>query len=1069
MISGYYRFPDVHDDRVVFVSEDDLWEVSLEGGRARRLTANPGPSSYPAYSPDGIRIAYTGRDEGVTEVHVMDADGGSPTRLTYHGGLSQVVGWDGDEIVYASNAEWPFSNDFRLWAVPVDGGSPRLLPWGPARNFARQPGGPGLVLGRHTADPARWKRYRGGRLGTIWIDRAGEGDFVPLVELDGNLASPMWIGRRIYFISDHEGHGNLYSVTPTGRSLQRHTGHEDFYARHASTDGRTVVYHAGADLWMLDPDEEEPRRLEVALPSARPHRNRRFISPGKYLESVGLHPEGHSLAATVRGGAYTMPLWEGSVHRHGPVSTSRRRLTTWLPDGARIVSVVDEGAEEALVVDGVDGGESRTIEADLGRVRTLDVAPAGGDRVALTNHRHEVLVVDLGSGRVTTVHRSPYSWIAGTAWSGDGRWLAFSAATTRTSHSIFLLDTAGKGDPVRVTRPDFDDRWPGFDPGGRYLYFTSARVFDPVADTHFHSYSFPAGTRPHLLTLRSEVPSPFDAAQRPARAPGAPPPGMPAPENGDRSGKEEEAPESVEIDVDGIESRVVAFPHPPGRYGPVRGAKGRVFTISFPVSGALTPQSKPAGRVEAWDFSTEKVEQIAEAASGIITNPSGTVLGIYGGRKLRVVPVGWKDDKSGSQETGRSTGWVDLNRIRSQIDPGAEWRQMFSEAWRLQRDYFWFEDMSGVDWLEVHDRYLPLVDRVGSRSEFSDLLWEMQGELGTSHAYELGGDYRPVPTYPQGSLGADYVLDRGRWKLSSIVEGDNWDPKASSPLAAPGVDAREGDRLVAVDGVELSASTHPNQLLVDRGGRPVTLTLKRGRRKAHTVTVTPLADETALRYRRWVESNREAVAEATEGRAGYIHIPDMGPAGYAEFHRSLLTEVDSEGLVIDVRYNRGGNVSQLLLERLLRRRLGWMVTRWRDPVPFPNDAPAGPMVALTNELSGSDGDIFSHTFKLVGLGPLIGTRTWGGVIGIWPQQSLVDGTVTTQPEFAHWFEDVGFAVENYGTDPDIEVRITPQDYAAGRDPQMDRALEELVALMDAHTESAPDLAARPDLKPPRLS
>jgi tricorn protease len=283
------------------------------------------------------------------------------------------------------------------------------------------------------------------------------------------------------------------------------------------------------------------------------------------------------------------------------------------------------------------------------------------------------------------------------------------------------------------------------------------------------------------------------------------------------------------------------------------------------------------------------------------------------------------------------------------------------------------------------------------------------------------------------------------------------------------VDAAEGDRLLAVDGVEVSGSAHPNELLVDRGGRPVALTLKRGRRRPHTITVTPLGDETALRYRRWVEANRAAVAAATGDRAGYIHIPDMGPAGFAEFHRSLLSQVDREGLVVDVRYNRGGNVSQLLLERLLRRRLGWMVTRWREPVPFPYDAPAGPMVCLTNELSGSDGDIFSHTFKLVGLGPLIGTRTWGGVIGIWPQQSLVDGTVTTQPEFAHWFEDVGFAVENYGTDPDIEVHIAPQDYAAGRDPQMVRALAELTRLMDAHLPTVPDLEARPDLRPPRLA
>ncbi|MGH8912834.1 MAG: S41 family peptidase, partial [Acidimicrobiia bacterium] len=808
--------------------------MATEGGRARRLTANPGPSSYPAYSPDGSRIAYTGRDEGVTEVLVMDADGASPVRLTFHGALSQVVGWDGDEVVYASNAEWPFENDFRLWAVPGAGGPPRLLPWGPARSMARQTDGPGLVLGRQTLDPARWKRYRGGRTGSVWVDRQGDGNFARLVDLAGNMASPMWVGKRIYFLSDHEGHGNVYSVTPTGRSLRRHTHHQDFYARHAATDGRRIVYHVGADLWTLDVDEDSPSPVDVELASARPHRNRRFISPSNYIESLNLHPEGHSMAVNVRGGGYTMPLWEGAVGRHGPVSSARRRLTSWLPDGRRIVSVSDETGEERLVIESVERSRPRVIDADMGRVRSLDVAPSGGERVAITNHRHQVLIVSFESGRVREVHRSPHSWIAGTAWSPDGRWLAFAAATTRTSHTLFLLDTAGRRDPVALTRPEFDDRWPSFDPGGRFLYFTSARVFDPVADSHFHDYGFPTGTLPHLLTLRTDVTSPFDPATRPPRVPGAPIPGAPKPPDGKDVDVSPPPPEEVEIELEGIERRVAAFPQTPGRYGRVVGAKGRVFTVSYPVNGSLTPNSKPTGRLEAWDFNTEKVESITEGVSGVSSNPAGTVILIVAGKKVRVAPVGWKDDKSSAAEANRSTGWVDLNRIRVQVDPGREWRQMFSEAWRLQRDHYWYEDMAGVDWLAIHDRYLPLVDRVGSRAEFSDLMWEMQGELGTSHAYELGGDYRPVPNFRQGLLGAELELERGKWTIARIIEGDPWDPDARSPLAAPGVDVRAGDRLVAIDGVDVDPARSPNELLVDRGGRAVEMTVKRGRKATHT-------------------------------------------------------------------------------------------------------------------------------------------------------------------------------------------------------------------------------------------
>ena len=1064
MTSGYYRHPTVHDERIVFVADDDLWETTLDGGRARRLTANPGPASYPAFSPDGSRLAYTGRDEGVTEVHVMDAAGGTPERLSFHGALSQVVGWDGDDVVYASNAEWPFTNDFRLWRVPSDGGIPRLLPWGPSRYLSRQPSGEGVVLGRSAADPARWKRYRGGRAGTVWVDRDGSGEFASLVDLPGNLASPMWVGRRIVFLSDHEGHGNLYSVTPTGKNMERLTHHEDFYVRTPSTDGRRIVYHCGADLWLLDPRTGDHERLDIDLPSSRPQRNRRFIAPGSYTESASLHPEGHSLALTVRGGSFTMPLWEGAVRRHGPVSTVRRRLTTWMPDGERIVSVNDEAGEERLLVESVATRERTLLDADVGRVRTIDVAPAGGQRAAITNHRFELVLVDLEDGSVDVVHRSPHSWIAGTAWSRDGRWLAFSAATTRTSHTLFLLDTDAGDDPVPVTRPEFDDRWPSFDPDGRYLYFTSSRVFDPVSDGHFHDYGFPIASRPHLVTLRTDVPSPFDLVQREPRAPGSPPGGQPKQKNG-----EEDGPEAVGVDLEEMGRRVVGFPVPPGRYGPVVGGKGRAFVTSFPVRGTLTPSPKPQGSLSAWDFATEKMEQLTDGVNGVTTNASGSVVALHAGKRLRVVPAGWKEDKSASSDAGRASGWVDLGRVRVQVDPGAEWRQMFSEAWRLQRDHYWFEDMSGVDWLSVHDRYLPLVDRVGTRSEFSDLMWEMQGELGTSHAYELGGDYRPVPTYRQGLLGAELQLARGRWKIERILEGDPWDPDASSPLIAPGVDVEEGDRIVAVDGVEVDRDVSPAALLVDRGGRAVELTVKRGRRSPHVVRVKPAADETKLRYREWVEQNRASVRSGTDGRAGYIHIPDMGPPGFAEFHRSLLTEVDLDALVIDVRYNRGGNVSQLLLEKLIRRRVGWQVTRWREPTPVPSDAPAGPMVCLTNELSGSDGDIFSHTFKLAGLGPLIGTRTWGGVVGIWPQLSLVDGTVTTQPEYGHWFDDVGFAVENYGTDPDIEVVISPQDHAAGRDPQMERALDELRALMEAAPAPALDLDARPSLAPPRLT
>lgn len=1065
-VHGYYRHPTIHRDQVAFVSEDDLWLVSVDGGQATRLTASPGTVTFPRFSPDGTTLAYTSKDEGHPEAYAVEVDGGVSRRLTYLGSLTQTVGWSpqGDRVIVASDSGRPFTGYLHLHAVPAAGGPAELLPYGIARAVSFQPGGPGVVIGRNTYDPARWKRYRGGTAGTLWIDRTGDGEFELLIRLDGNLASPMWIGRRIYFISDHEGTGNLYSCTPTGRSLTRHTSHEDFYARFASTDGRSIVYHAGADLWVYDVRAATSHKIDVTVPGARSGRNRKFITPGRYLETTRLHPQGHSLAMTVRGGAFTMPLWEGSPMRHGKVSEARYRLADWLPDG-RVVAVTDESGDEELVVFDVDGTAApKTIPGDIGRPVTLRPAPAGPDRVAVTNQRQEVVIVNVATGDLTQVFRSPYQRIQGVDWSPDGRWLVFAAFTTRHNASLHLHDTE-QGVTTEITRPDFVDMAPSFDPKGAYLYFLSARVFDPVYDTHYFDLGFPKGLKPYLIPLRADRPSPFSAATRLPKAPGETV-GKDEAKNGDDI--------RVDIDLDGIADRVVAFPVPEGRYLRIAGAEQRVLFSSRPVEGSLgsswsTGEEQPKAKLEVYDFTTDKVETVMEGISDFSLSQNRKVLAITAGQRLRVVPAGFKESNGkAAQEPGRESGWVDLERVRAEVIPGLEWRQMFKEAWRLQRDQFWRPDMSGVDWRDVAARYLPLVDRVAARSEFSDLMWEMQGELGTSHAYELGGDYRPEPQWLLGFLGADLVFDGRAWIVARLPRGDSWEPGAASPLARPGLDIREGDRIVAIDGVALDASTVPGSALVDRAGRPVRLTVRRGRRKARTVIVETLTNEFGLRYRDWVEANRERVHRESGGTVGYVHIPDMGPRGYAEFHRYYKNEVDYAGLIVDVRNNRGGHVSQLLLEKLARKRIGYDLTRYGRPEPYPDDAPMGPMVALTDEFAGSDGDIFSHAFKLYGLGPLIGKRTWGGVIGIFPRHALVDGTITTQPEFSFWFEDVGWGVENYGTDPDIEVDIKPQDFAAGRDPQLERALTEVQAIISRDRPAVPEFEEPPSRRPPRL-
>jgi tricorn protease len=1064
---GYLRHPTLHGDAIIFVSDDDLWRVSTSGGTARRLTAGLSELSAPCFSPDGERVAFVGRDEQHPEVYLMSAQGGPARRMTWLGPDVIVRGWTPEgQILFVTTYGQPFFRNYRAWTLDSNGGLPQMLPLGQVNHLAFGPGS-ARVIGRNTADPARWKRYRGGTAGHFWIDAKGTGTYRRMTELSGNLTSPMWLDDRIYYLSDAEGVGNLYSCSPDGSDVRRHTDHDDYYARHAQTDGKRIVYQCGAGLWLFDPASDRTERLDVQLPSHRTQAARRFVPAAEHLEGFHVHPEGHSVAVVARGKLFSFALWEGAVRQHGDEKGGRYRHGQWLDDGSTLVAIGDATGEERVEV--FESGQSRVMPWDIGRVIAMRAAPRGR-LIALANHRNEVMIGDLVTGELAMVDRSEAGRTEDLAWSPDAAWLAYSFWTSARHCAIKLHDVARKTGTV-VTQPEFRDYSPAFDPQGRYLHFLSLRTFDPVYDSLQFELSFPRGARPYLIALQAGGRPPFDPAPKGLK-----------PEDG-HAEKSRPVASGVlpPVELDGIARRVAPFPVPENRFGQVAGVMGdKVIWTVLPIAGAhgRGGHKESPGRLELFDFATLRAETLMDKADQFALAADHATLVVREGKRLRAIaatrkPEPDRDAKESSDAPSRKSGWLDLDRVRLSVEPRREWRQMLREVWRLQRDQFWVADMSSVDWDAVYRHYEPLLARVATRAELSDLIWEMQGELGTSHAYEMGGDHRRPPQIALGYVGAEVRLveEDGSYEITRIVTGDAWDAGADSPLNAVGVEAKPGERIVAVNGQRTSKERPPQSLLVHQAGTKVELTLARGNPGSGTtreVLVTTLADEVPARYREWVERNRAWVHEQSGGRVGYFHLPDMMSAGFAEFHRYFKAECDREGLIVDVRYNRGGHVSELLLEKVARKRIGYNLARWSHPTSYPDEAVAGPVVALTNEHSGSDGDIFSHGFKLMGIGPLVGTRTWGGVIGIWPRHKLVDGTETTQPEFSFWFRDVGWGVENYGTDPTIEVDNAPQDAAAQRDRQLETALAAALELIDRTGTTKPEFDNRPKLARAKL-
>ncbi|MFJ4678350.1 MULTISPECIES: PDZ domain-containing protein [unclassified Kitasatospora] len=1058
---GYLRHPHLHGDAVAFVAEDDVWLAPVDGGRAWRLTADQAPSGAVRFAPDGRSLAWTSTRDGAPEVHVAPVEGGAARRLTYWGSPSTaLVGWsaDGRPIAITTAGQETVR---RTWAfaVPLDGGEPTRLPYGPIGSLAFEPvpegaAGGRVLLGTHNREAAHWKRYRGGRAGKLWI---GGARFERLhAGLDGQLECPMWVGDRVAFLSDHEGVGRLYSSLPDGSDLRAHgPADHGFYARQASTDGTRVIWQSAGELWLLDDLEGAgARRLDVRTAGPRTRRQPHPTPAAGQVESAAPDRTGRAAAVVVRGTVHWVTHREGPARVLDETPGARARLARAVPgeDGAQgAVWVTDAEGEDALeYAPAVLGAERRRLAAGrLGRVRGLAVSP-DGRQLAVASHDGRVLLVALSDGAVNELARSGDGEVSGLVFSPDSGWLAWSQPVLGpwSLRQVMLADLTSRT-VSEATPQRFHDYSPAFTADGKHLAFLSVRAFDPVYDQHAFDLSFPGGTRPYLLTLAADTPSPF-GPRRGGRPAGG--------EEEDAKDGEKEAAPSTRVDLEGLADRIVPFPVEAGRFGVLRAAKDAVLWTRYPFSGELGDSAasldeEPARTaLERFDLRRRRAEELLSGVDTFGVSGDGTRLAVLEDGALRIVPA---DQKAAEDEETE----VDLDRVRVTVDPAAEWRQMFDENGRLMRDNFWRADLSGVDWAGVLDRYRPLVERVGSRSDLVDLLWETVGELGTSHAYVLPPGRGAEPARQQGRLGADLVRDGEVWRVARVLPGESSDPRARSPLAAPGAAVRPGDAILAVNGRPVDPVTGPAPLLAGTADHPVELTVSgRDGGERHPVVV-PLDDEEALRYHDWVAGRRAAVRELSGGRLGYLHVPDMQSAGWAQLHRDLRFEMSLDGVVLDLRENRGGHTSQLIVEKLARRIVGW--NHGRDlarPDPYPGDAPRGPVVALADEFSGSDGDIVNAAIQALGIGPVVGTRTWGGVIGIDSRYTLVDGTLVTQPKYAFWLEGYGWQLENRGVTPDVEVPIAPHDWAAGRDPQLETAVRlALESLARTPAKTAPGL------------
>jgi tricorn protease len=1079
------RFPDISQNQVVFSYGGDLWLGPTNGGVARRITTSPGLELFPKFSPDGKWIAFTAQYDGNFNVYVMPSSGGQPKQLTWWpdigdmpermGPNNQVITWTPDSkwIVFLSRHD-TFNTWFgRLWKVSVDGGLPERLPLFRGGLTAYSPDGTKIAYNPIFRNFRTWKRYRGGMMQEILIYDIVHNTFEQVPHGDGTDTYPMWRGNTIYFASDR-GPGermNLYSYEIGSHQVRQLTHFTDFDVEWPSLGPGSIIFSNGGWLYTYDLHSGKMTKLTYEIPGDQDLARSEWKNVAPWINSFDISPDGKRGVFEARGDVFTVPGEHGSIRNLTQTPGIWERYPTWSPDGKWVAYLSDRTGEYELYITPQNGmGQETRITTDGSVFRYGPVWSPDSTKLLYSDKDLRLWYVDIHQKKPVQIDKAEYGEIRDYTWSPDSRWVAYSKAASN-QYGVIELYSLGSGKITPVTTDFTNSFQPVFDPEGKYLYFLSNRDYNEVIGAYDADFANPKATRVYVVTLRPDEPSPFapqsdEVSVKPAAS---------TEETAKPAEKKTEA-RPFRIDLEGIGQRVVALPMPASNIDTLAAAKGMVFYSTVPVMGLSGPLPGEVPQIHVFDMAKRKSTVLLVGTSRFALSFDGKKL-LYGappegesesgGPKAGVFGILDATAPAAPHKVG--DGRLNLSGMNADIHPREEWREVFSEAWRQERDFFYSKAMNAVDWVKVRDKYAQLLPYVADRYDLTYLLGEMIGELSNSHTYTGGGDSPNLHPVNVGLLGADYEIDSasGLFRFKKIYPGQNWNPVLRSPLTEPGVDVKEGDYLLAINGRPLRSPDTPFARMVNTAGENVTLTVnsRPATEGAREVVVRPIANEFRLRELDWISTNREKVEKATGGRVGYVYLPDMGAHGLDEFVRQYFPQIRKEGIIFDVRYNGGGFVDQMILERL-RRILAAMdsARNWKSGT-VPDMVFHGAMACLTNHYAASDGDFFTYFFKFYKLGPVIGTRTWGGVRGIRGEMPLMDGGYITRPEFALYGLDSQWIIENRGVEPDIVVRNTPDLVREGHDPQLEKAIDVVMQEIRLHPKKLPprppDLPAYP--------